>query len=69
MIYSILFLQNNTSNVGGYREEVIPSSISNLEVKLLIADNTAGSPCGNVGRRQLLRAFFISFILSFYKKA
>ena len=29
---------------GDYREEEIPSSISNLEVKLFIADNTAGSP-------------------------
>jgi hypothetical protein len=31
-------------NVGGYREKEIPSPMSNLAVKLLIADNTAGSP-------------------------
>ena len=61
-----VLLSINILNVGGYREEVIPSSISNLEVKLLIADNTAGSPGGNVGRRQLLRCFFMGFfILSF----
>ena len=41
-------------NVGGYRGEEIPSPISNLVVKLSIADNTAGSPGGNVGRCQLL---------------
>ena len=45
------------SFAGGYREEEIPSSISNLEVKLFIADNTAGSPCGNVGHCQLLSIF------------
>ena len=45
------------SFAGGYREEEIPSSISNLEVKLFIADNTAGSPCGNVGRCQLLSIY------------
>ena len=41
-------------NVGGYSKMEIPRSMSNLEVKHLSADNTAGSPCGNVGRRQLL---------------
>ena len=45
---------------GGYREVEIPSPIPNLEVKHFIADNTAGSPGGNVGRCQLL---------SFYTKA
>ena len=44
---------------GGYREVEIPSPIPNLEVKHFIADNTAGSPGGNVGRCQLL---------SFYSK-
>ena len=39
---------------GGYREVEIPSPIPNLEVKHFIADNTAGSPGGNVGRCQLL---------------
>ncbi|MGK0256169.1 MAG: hypothetical protein ACI81I_000779 [Arcobacteraceae bacterium] len=39
--------------------------MSNLEVKLLIADNTAGSPGGNVGRRQLLRCFFMPDFYSF----
>ena len=38
---------------GGYREVEIPSPIPNLEVKHFIADNTAGSPCGNVSRCQL----------------
>ena len=32
----------------------IPRPIPNLEVKHFIADNTAGSPGGNVGRCQLL---------------
>ena len=43
---------------GGYREVEIPSPIPNLEVKHFIADNTAGSPGGNVGRCQLL-SFYI----------
>ena len=43
-----------THIAGGYREVEIPSPIPNLEVKHFIADNTAGSPCGNVSRRQLL---------------
>jgi len=33
-------------------------TIPNLEVKHFIADNTAGSPGGNVGRCQLL-SFYI----------
>ena len=45
---------------GGYREVAIPSSIPNLEVKHFIADNTAGSPCGNVGRCQLLSFYLQS---------
>ena len=43
-----------THIAGGYREVEIPSPIPNLEVKHFIADNTAGSPCGNVSRCQLL---------------
>ena len=43
-----------THIAGGNREVEIPSPIPNLEVKHFIADNTAGSPCGNVGRCQLL---------------
>ena len=45
---------------GGYREVAIPSPIPNLEVKHFIADNTAGSPCGNVGRCQLLSFYLQS---------
>lgn len=48
-----------THIAGGNREVEIPSPIPNLEVKHFIADNTAGFPCGNVGRCQLL---------SFYSK-
>ena len=67
-IYSTFKLSNEytatvywlLSFAGGYREEEIPSSISNLEVKLFIADNTAGSPCGNVGRCQLLSIYTTS---------
>lgn len=33
-----------------YREEDTPSSIPNLAVKLLFADDTALCKCGNVGR-------------------
>ncbi len=43
-----------THIAGGYCEVEIPGSIPNPEVKHLCADNTAGSPCGNVGRCQLL---------------
>ena len=46
---------------GGYREVEIPSPIPNLEVKHFIADNTAGSPGGNVGRCQLLSFFTKAF--------
>ncbi len=73
---STFFLIYFTLNfAGGYREVEIPSPIPNLEVKHFIADNTAGSPGGNVGRCQLL-SFFIKLILrkiqsfllySFYK--
>ena len=60
---SAFFLIYFTLNfAGGYREVEIPSPIPNLEVKHFIADNTAGSPGGNVGRCQLL-SFFQSFFL------
>ena len=49
-------------NVGGYREKEIPSPISNLAVKILIADNTAAFSCGNVGRRQLVRSLFLFMV-------
>ena len=49
---------------GGYREVEIPSPIPNLEVKHFIADNTAGSPGGNVGRCQLLSFYFKSLVLN-----
>ncbi len=46
-----------THIAGGFSEVEIPSSIPNLEVKHFCADNTAGSPCGNVGRCQLLSIY------------
>ncbi len=55
--FSLIYFTLNFA--GGYREVEIPSPIPNLEVKHFIADNTAGSPGGNVGRCQLL---------SFYSK-
>ena len=51
-VFSLIYFTLNFA--GGYREVEIPSSIPNLEVKHFIADNTAGSPGGNVGRCQLL---------------
>ena len=62
-VFSLIYFTLNFA--GGYREVEIPSSIPNLEVKHFIADNTAGSPGGNVGRCQLL-SFFIKIVLSFY---
>ena len=53
---------------GGYREVEIPSPIPNLEVKHFIADNTAGSPGGNVGRCQLLSLLIKAFTYSYFKK-
>ena len=58
--FSLIYLSLNFA--GGYREVEIPSPIPNLEVKHFIADNTAGSPGGNVGRCQLL-SFYLSFFL------
>ena len=50
----MLFLFFTLNFAGGYREVEIPRPIPNLVVKHFIADNTAGSPCGNVGRCQLI---------------
>ena len=50
----------------------LPSSIPNLEVKHIIADNTAGFPGGNVGRCQLFRIFmklYLSLTLLGYGEA
>ena len=58
-VFSLIYFTLNFA--GGYREVEIPRSIPNLEVKHFIADNTAGSPGGNVGRCQLL-----SFLQSFF---
>ena len=53
-------------SLGGVaRVKVTPSSIPNLEVKLLIADNTAGYAGGNVGRRRLESFFFTSTLFKF----
>ena len=55
-VFSLIYFTLNFA--GGSREVAIPSSIPNLEVQHFIADNTAGSPSGNVGRCQLL-SFYI----------
>ena len=54
----MFFLFFTLNFAGGYREVEIPRPIPNLEVKHFIADNTAGSPGGNVGRCQLLSFLF-----------
>ena len=59
--FSLIYFTLNFA--GGYREVEIPSPIPNLEVKHFIADNTAGSPGGNVGRCQLLSFFYIQLNL------
>ena len=64
----MFFLFFTLNFAGGYREVEIPSPIPNLEVKHFIADNTAGSPGGNVGRCQLLSFFYqASFNLNSYQ--
>ena len=63
LVFFLILLSLNFA--GGYREVEIPSPIPNLEVKHFIADNTAGSPSGNVGRCQLL-SFFTKKDLSFF---
>ena len=70
--FSLIYFTLNFA--GGYREVEIPSPIPNLEVKHFIADNTAGSPGGNVGRCQLLSFYFnelrfkhiLCLVLSFF---
>ena len=67
-VFSLIYFTLNFA--GGYREVEIPSSIPNLEVKHFIADNTAGSPGGNVGRCQLLsiatkKDFYLFQVCSF----
>ena len=62
--FSLIYFTLNFA--GGYREVEIPSPIPNLEVKHFIADNTAGSPGGNVGRCQLLSFYKAFFYLNFY---
>ena len=52
-----------TSLGGVARVKVTPRSIPNLEVKLLIADNTAGYAGGNVGRRRL-ETFLILYTIT-----
>ena len=56
----------DTHIAGGFSEVEIPSPIPNLEVKHFCADNTAGPPCGNVGRRQLFESFFIPLSYAFF---
>ena len=60
LITILVFIHLSLNFAGGYREVEIPSSIPNLEVKHFIADNTAGSPGGNVGHRQLFKFLFQS---------
>lgn len=47
-----------------YREEATPSSIPNLAVKLLFADDTAPFRCGNVGRCKVKGKYYINPPLS-----
>ena len=67
----IFYNMFDTHIAGGFSEVEIPSPIPNLEVKHFCADNTAGSPCGNVGRCQLLsfysEASFISTLVGLYE--
>ena len=46
--YILMYL--DLTCLGGYRERETPGPIPNPEAKPLIADNTAGFTCGNVGR-------------------
>ncbi len=53
--------------LGGYRERETPGPIPNPEAKPLIADNTAGFTCGNVGRCLVClfsNLFSIKFLLN-----
>ena len=51
--------------LGGYREGETPGPIPNPEAKPLIADNTAGCTCGNVGRC-LVFGFSLLFLLLYF---
>ena len=64
---TLLLLRNNkyfyTDHcLGGYREGETPGPIPNPEAKPLIADNTAGFTCGNVGRCLVGRFFTLIFL-------
>ena len=48
--------------LGGYREGETPGPIPNPEAKPLIADNTAGFTCGNVGRCLVNRSTLLNLI-------
>lgn len=49
-----------------YREEDTPSSIPNLAVKLLFADDTALCKCGNVGRCRDWGNVYLTHKISLY---
>ena len=51
---------------GAYREEETPSSISNLEAKLLIADDTAPFGGGKVGRCRAKKISILSLFHTSY---
>ena len=48
--YKYIYVYLYLTCLGGYRERETPGPIPNPEAKPLIADNTAGFTCGNVGR-------------------
>ena len=52
--------------LGGYREGETPGPIPNPEAKPLIADNTAGCTCGNVGRCLVRQFFNFLFTINLY---
>ena len=52
--------------LGGYRERETPGPIPNPEAKPLIADNTAGFTCGNVGRCLVCLFYYSLIIFTFY---
>ena len=58
--------------LGGYRERETPGPIPNPEAKPLIADNTAGFTCGNVGRCLVRRltnhSILIKSIINFFNQ-
>ena len=58
----------NFDCLGGYREGETPGPIPNPEAKPLIADNTAGFTCGNVGRCLVRQSITYPFISIYYFK-